>query len=93
MVSCFPFGLLSFLTLSTLWEEMGIVEKKKEAWLFLTLILKFFLPTAKITARLPGEIGAHIPAAEGLKRDVAVEQPWQYMVADFQRILSLTVTS
>ena len=65
----------------------------KEAWLFLTLILKFFLPTAKITTRLPGKIGTHIPAAEGLRRDVAVEQLWQYMVADLQRILSLTVTS
>ena len=39
-LSCFPFGYIIFLTLSTPWREMGIAEK--EACLFLSDILNTF---------------------------------------------------
>ena len=56
--------------LSTLWNEMGIVEKEGGLHVFHTDILNLvffsFLPTAEITAWLPSKIGLHLPTAEGL---------------------------
>ena len=69
--SCFFFGCIIFLTLSTQWKEMGIVEKEGGLPVLNTDILNsffffFFLLTAEITTQLTGKISAHLPAAEGL---------------------------
>ena len=64
----FSLSLHHFLTLSTLWKEMGMVEKEGGLSVFDTDILNtfFFLPTAEITAQLSGKISAHLSIAEGL---------------------------
>ena len=53
-----------FQTLSTLWKEMGTAEKEGSLPVFDTDSLNTFLPTAGITARLPGKIDVHTPIAE-----------------------------
>ena len=67
-LSCFPFRLPHFLTLSTLWKETGIVEKEGGLPGFDIDILNTFsfLLTAEVTDRLPGKIGSHLPTIEGL---------------------------
>ena len=63
----FPFWLHHFLTLSTLWKEMGIVEKEGNLLVFDADNLKKNFITAEIIARRMGKISAHLPAAEGLR--------------------------
>ena len=64
-LSCF---LHHFLTLPTLWKEMGIAEKEKslpDCDIDILSTFFFFLPTAEIIARLTDKIGMHIPAGGG----------------------------
>ena len=57
-----------FLTLSTLWKEMEIVEKEGGLPVFDSDILNFFLffSIAEITTQIMGKISANLPTAEGL---------------------------
>ena len=71
-LSCFNFWLHHFLITVNTTEGNGNSSEGRRLCLFLIPLFYFFffffLPTAEITARLPGKIGAHISSVEGLKK-------------------------
>ena len=68
----FSLWLLHFLTLSTLWKEIGIVEKEGGFPLFDTDNFLKILSTAEIISQLTGKIGVNLPARERLTFTVTI---------------------